>query len=102
MLGREGMDGENLMPRIQLPAVKSKRRSRNRGRLVGPKRPLLPERVWAIRARLEFSGNPRDLALFNSAIDSKLRDCDPVRLKAADLIFGRAVHSLPAPASISR
>lgn len=77
---------ENLMSRVQLPAVKPKRRPWNKGRLVGQKRPLLPKQVWAIRARLELAGDLRDLALFNLAIDSKLRGCDLVRLKVVDLI----------------
>ncbi len=74
------------MPRVQLPAVTPKRRARNNGRLVEQKRPLLPKQVWAIRARLELAGNLRDLALFNVAIDSKLRDCDLVTFKVDDLI----------------
>lgn len=45
-----------------------------------------------IRARLELSGNLRDLALFNLAIDSKLRGCDLVRLKVADLVVGGCVR----------
>jgi len=49
------------MSKIQLPAVKPKRRPWNKGRLVGQKRPLLPKQVWAIRARLELAGNLRDL-----------------------------------------
>ncbi len=79
------------MPRVQLPAVTLKRRAWNKGRLVGQKRPLLPKQVWAIRARLELAGNLRDLALFNVAIDTKLRGCDLVALKVDDLIRdGRA------------
>lgn len=74
------------MPRVQLPAVTPKRRAWNKGRLVGQKRPLLPKQVWAIRARLELAGNLRDLALFNVAIDSKLRGCDLVTLKVADIV----------------
>jgi len=74
------------MPRVQLPAVTPKRRAWNNGRLVGQKRPLLPKQVWAIRARLELAGNLRDLALFNVAIDSKLRGCDLVSLKVIDLL----------------
>ena len=66
------------MSTTELPATKPKQRARNRGRLIGQKRPLLPKQVWAIRARLELSGNLRDLALFNLAIDSKLRGCGPV------------------------
>ncbi len=74
------------MPRVQLPAVTPKRRAWNKGRLVGQKRPLLLKQVWAIRARLELADNLRDLALFNVAIDSKLRGCDLVALKVVDLI----------------
>ena len=80
-----GLDGGQIMPRVQLPAVTPKRRAWNKGRLVGQKRPLLPKQVWAIRARLELAGNLRDLALFNVAIDSKLRGCDLVSLKISDL-----------------
>jgi integrase len=53
---------------------------------------LLPKHVWAIRVRLALSGNLRDLALFNLAIDSKLRGCDLVRLKVSDLIVGDVVR----------
>ena len=74
------------MPRVQLPAVTPKRRAWNKGRLVGQKRPLLPKQVWAIRARLELASNLRDLALFNVAIDSKLRGCDLVTLKVTDIV----------------
>ena len=80
------------MPRIQLPVAKSKRTPWNKGRLVGQKRPLLPKQVWAARARLELVANPRDLALFNLAIDSKLRGCELVRLKVADLVAGDRVR----------
>lgn len=74
------------MPKVQLPAVTPKQRAWNKGRLVGQKRPLPPKQVWAIRARLELAGNLRDLALFNVAIDSKLRGCDLVSLKVTDLV----------------
>ncbi len=74
------------MPRVQLPAVTPKRRAWNKGRIIGQKRPLLPKQVWAIRARLELAGNLRDLALFNVAIDSKLRGCDLVKLAVTDLV----------------
>ncbi|KNG92188.1 tyrosine-type recombinase/integrase [Pseudaestuariivita atlantica] len=79
------------MPRVQLPATTPKRRAWNKGRIIGQKRPLLPKQVWAIRARLELAGNLRDLALFNVAIDSKLRGCDLVRLKAKDLVSSERV-----------
>ncbi len=77
---------------IQLPAITPKRPPWNKGRLVGQKRPLLAKQVWAIRARLELSENLRDLALFNLAIDSKLRGCDLVRLYVADLVTGDRVR----------
>ena len=53
----------------------------NKGRLTGQKRPLKPKDVWAIRVRLQLEHRARNLALFNLAIDSKLRDCDLVRLR---------------------
>jgi hypothetical protein len=57
----------------------------NKGRMTGPKPPLRPKHVWAIRARLQISGRTRDLALFNLAIDSKLRGCDIVRLEVEEV-----------------
>ncbi|MBY4893225.1 tyrosine-type recombinase/integrase [Rhodobacteraceae bacterium N5(2021)] len=74
------------MPRVQLPAVTPRRKAWNKGRLIGQKRPLLPKQVWAIRARLELAGYLRDLALFNVAIDSRLRGCDLVKLAVTDLV----------------
>ncbi|MEM7529516.1 MAG: tyrosine-type recombinase/integrase [Pseudomonadota bacterium] len=70
---------------VNLPAIRPRRPAWNKGRIVGQKRPLLPKHVWAIRVRLEIAENIRDLALFNTAIDSKLRGCDLVRLKVADV-----------------
>lgn len=68
-----------------LPMIISSKRAWNYGRIIGQKRPLLPKHVWAIRVRLELSNSVRDLALFNLAIDSKLRGCDLVGLKVADV-----------------
>ena len=68
-----------------LPAIRACRPAWNKGRIVGQKRPLLPKHVWAIRVRLEIADNYRDLALFNLAIDSKLRGCDLVQLKVVDV-----------------
>src|SRR5215813_15287538 len=53
----------------------------NRGKLIGAKPPLQPKHVWSIRTRLEIGGRTRDLALFNLALDSKLRGCDLVALQ---------------------
>lgn len=73
-----------------LPAVIPPCRAWNRGRLIGQKRPLQPKHVWAIRVRLDLAENIRDLALFNLAVDSKLRGCDLVRLLVSDVyVAGR-------------
>jgi integrase len=68
------------------------RRPWNKGLIVGQKRPLLPRQVWSIRVRLEMSASARDLALFNLAIDSKLRASDLVRLKFEDICSGPVVR----------
>ncbi|MEM8572615.1 MAG: tyrosine-type recombinase/integrase [Pseudomonadota bacterium] len=68
-----------------VPAIRSQKPAWNKGRIIGQKRPLLPKHVWAIRVRLEIAKCIRDLALFNVAIDSKLRGCDLVKLKVADV-----------------
>ena len=57
----------------------------NKGKLTGAKPPLSPKHVWAVRTRLQLLKRFRDLALFNLAIDSKLRGCDLVGLKIADV-----------------
>jgi integrase len=64
----------------------------NKGRLTGQKRPLKPKDVWAIRVRLQLQRRRRDLALFNLAIDSKLRGCDLVRLQVNDVWVGGQVR----------
>src|ERR1700751_1922493 len=62
----------------------------NKGRLIGQKRALKPKDVWSIRVRLQVERRARNLALFNLAIDSKLRGCDLVRLQVADVsVSGR-------------
>lgn len=73
-----------------LPVLRPDRPAWNKGRVIGQKRPLQPKHVWSIRVRLEMSGRKRDLALFNMAIDSKLRGCDLVCLKVRDVfVAGR-------------
>src|SRR5437870_4951166 len=66
-----------------LPA--GKRTALNKGKLIGAKPPLRPKHVWSIRTKLHVEGRTRDLAMFNLAIDSKLRGCDVVALKVADI-----------------
>jgi integrase len=68
------------------------RRPWNLGRLIGPNPPFKPKHIWAIRTRLQHEGRTRDLALFNTAIDSKLRGCDLVRLRVADVHLGDGIR----------
>lgn len=65
----------------------------NRGKLMGQKVPLSMQEIWSIRLRLQNIGNLRDLALFNLAIDSKLRACDLLSLRVSDVASGKEVLS---------
>ena len=76
-----------------LAHVSSGHRPWNKGRLTGQKPPLKLNEVWAIRIRLQMEGRVRDLALFNLAIDSKLRACDLVRIRVRDVTHGDQVAS---------
>src|SRR5262249_55555616 len=58
-----------------IPSCPAKRTPWNKGKLIGAKAPLRPKHVWCIRTRLQVDGRLRDLAMFNLAIDSKLRGC---------------------------
>lgn len=69
------------------------RRLWNAGRKVGAKRPLKPNQVWAVRFWLERERRLRDCALFDLAIDSKLRGCDLVKVRVCDLVSGGRVRS---------
>ena len=75
------MDTVHFVPNCQPPHGEP----RNKGKLSGSKPPLLPKHVWAIRTRLHMLRRKRDLALFNLAIDSKLRGCDLIRLRILDV-----------------
>lgn len=68
----------------------------NKGRLVGRKPPLKPREIWGIRVRLQLAEHARDWALFNRAIDSKLRGCDLVKLTTTDMSHGDRVLSRAA------
>ena len=70
-------------PQTQLPTTM--RLAWNKGRLTGAKPPLRPKHIWSIRSKLQLDGRSRDLAMFNLAIDSKLRGCDVVALKVEDI-----------------
>ena len=63
----------------------------NKGKLTGQKPPLKLKEIWSIRIRLQLNKAVRDMALFNLAIDSKLRGCDLVKLKVQDVTHGNRV-----------
>jgi integrase len=63
----------------------------NKGKLIGQKPPLKPKDIWAIRIYLQNSQRIRDLAMFNLAIDSKLRGCDLLNLSVRDVTHGNQI-----------
>ena len=63
----------------------------NKGKLIGQKPPLKLREIWALRTRLELAGKTKELALFNLAIDRKLRGCDLVQLRVNDVARGGEV-----------
>ena len=75
-------DQENAIPTIR------KQTPWNKGKLTGAKPPLRPKHVWSIRTKLQIEGRVRDLAMFNLAIDSKLRGCDVEAIKVDDVAAG--------------
>ena len=76
----------------QLDLFKGPRQSWNIGRIVGAKPPLKPKHVWAIRQQLKSAHRVRDLAMFNCAIDAKLRGCDLVKLRVSDVAPGGSLR----------
>ena len=75
-------DQQNAIPTIR------KQTPWNKGKPTGAKPPLRPKHVWSIRTKLQIEGRVRDLAMFNLAIDSKLRGCDVVAIKVDDVAAG--------------
>ncbi len=76
---------EDQRPNVTAAPAKPPRIPWNKGKLVGAKPPLRPSHVWSIRTKLQIEGKKRDLALFNLAIDSKLRGCDVVAVRVDDV-----------------
>ncbi len=74
-----------MQDRENTVVTKPRRVPWNKGKLIGAKPPLRPKHVWSIRTKLQVEGRTRDLAMFNLAIDSKLRGCDVVALKVDDV-----------------
>lgn len=68
----------------------------NFGAKIGPKRPLNPKQIWAVRFFLDREERMRDRALFDLAIESKLRGCDLVELKIGDLVNGPDIRKRAA------
>ena len=71
-----------------LTNTSKKREPWNKGKITGQKPPLKLKEVWSIRIHLQLAGRLRDLAMFNLAIDSKLRACDLVKLRVRDISHG--------------
>jgi len=65
----------------------------NKGKLMGQKLPLTLQEIWSIRMCLESEKRFRDMALFNLAIDSKLRACDLLKIRVSDVSSGGQVNS---------
>ena len=65
----------------------------NKGRLIGQKSPLSLQDIWSIRTKLQNENRLRDLALFNLALDSKLRACDLLKLRLSDVSSGTTVNN---------
>src|SRR5438132_5108597 len=74
-----------MQDQVKATPTPHKRLPWNKGKLTGAKPPLQPKHVWSIRTKLQVEGRTRDLAMFNLAIDSKLRGCDVVALKVEDV-----------------
>ena len=85
----------------QAMSLMPRREPWNKGKLVGQKPPLRPKHVWSIRTRLQMEGRTRDLAMFNLAIDSKLRGCDVVALRVGTLRRGKGEY-FDTPRSVWR
>jgi hypothetical protein len=79
--GRQTMENEHQ----HIETTSTRRLPWNKGKLIGAKPPLRPSHVWSIRTKLQMADRKRDLALFNLAIDSKLRGCDVVALRVDDV-----------------
>jgi integrase len=75
----------------QLDLFRRPKRPWNSGRIVGAKPPLKPRHVWGIRQHLKTGARVRDLAMFNCALDAKLRGCDLVKLRVSDVAPGAAL-----------
>jgi integrase len=76
-----------MQDQVNATSTPHKRLPWNKGKLTGAK-PLRPKHVWSIRTKLQIEGRVRDLAMFNLAIDSKLRGCDVIAIRVEDVAAG--------------
>ena len=90
--GQSGQE-EGKMGHSEFDPATRERRPWNSGRIVGAKRALKPQQVWAIRFWLDRERRVRDRALFDLAIDSKLRGCDVVKIRIGELVTGGRVRA---------
>jgi hypothetical protein len=74
-----------MQDQVNATPLPHKRLPWNKGKLTGAKPPLRPKHVWSIRTKLQIEGRVRDLAMFNLAIDSKLRGCDVIAIRVEDV-----------------
>ena len=74
-----------MQDQVNATPIPIKRVPWNKGKVTGAKPPLRPKHIWSIRTKLQIEGRARDLAMFNLAIDSKLRGCDVVAIKVEDV-----------------
>jgi integrase len=77
-----------MLEQVNVTATPHKQLPWNKGKLTGAKPPLRPKHVWSIRTKLQIERRVRDLAMFNLAIDSKLRGCDVVAIRVEDVAAG--------------
>jgi integrase len=73
--------------------MRTHRSAWNKGHLLGQKPPLKLKEIWSLRIRLELARKTRDLALFNLALDSRLRGCDLISLRVRDVYQGSTTAS---------
>jgi integrase len=92
-LGQSDQRRTIIMGHSNFDPAAANRRPWNAGRLLGSKRALKPQQVWAIRFMLDREGCLRDRALFDLAIDSKLRGCDIVKMRIGDVASGGRIKT---------
>ncbi len=89
--GSANHTGRSVIEQSVITANRGVRDPWNKGKLVGQKTPLRLKEIWAIRIRLQLAERTRELALFNLALDSKLRSCDLVKLRVCDISPGEHI-----------